>query len=85
MGLKPGLEKLQPKLAKIRVPVWIVHGTQDDLVPYANVDFIRRHLTSAVQVTVDRLEGANHFLPWTSRRRIEAAILNLAAGRDEEP
>jgi pimeloyl-ACP methyl ester carboxylesterase len=35
MGLKPGLEKLQPKLAKIRVPVWIVHGTQDDLVPYA--------------------------------------------------
>jgi pimeloyl-ACP methyl ester carboxylesterase len=78
MGLKPWLERLQPMLSRIRVPVWIVHGTGDDLVPYANVDFMLRNMTRAAQLTVDRLEGANHFLPWNSKPRIERVISHLA-------
>jgi pimeloyl-ACP methyl ester carboxylesterase len=83
MGLKPWLERLQPMLPRIRVPVWILHGTGDDLVPYANVDFMLRNMTQAAQVTVDRLEGANHFLPWNHRPRIEKAILHLAFNQSQ--
>ncbi len=82
MELKPWLEQLQPMLGQIRTRVFIIHGTEDDLVPYENVDFIRRHLTGAAEVTVDRLEGVNHFLPWNSKDRIEAAIQTLAQDCD---
>ncbi len=84
MELKLWLEQLQSMLNKICTRVLIIHGTEDDLVPYENVDFIRQHLTGAAQVTVDRLEGANHFLPWNSKVRIEAAIQTLAQDCDGE-
>jgi pimeloyl-ACP methyl ester carboxylesterase len=77
MELKPWLEQLQPMLSRICTRVLIIHGTEDDLVPYENVDFMQRHLTAAAQVSVDRLEGVNHFLPWNSKDRIEAAIQTL--------
>lgn len=80
--LKPWLKRLQPMLEKICTRVLIIHGTEDDLVPYANVDFIRHYMTGAAQVEVDRLEGVNHFLPWNSRDRIEAAIHTLAQDCD---
>lgn len=79
MGLKPWLERLQPMLSRIRVPVWIVHGTRDRLVPLANVEFMRKHLTGSQRVTAELLGGADHFLPWNSRIRIEALIRQSAA------
>ncbi len=78
MELKQWLDRLQPMLSKICTRVLIIHGTEDDLVPYENVDFMCNHLTGAAQVKVDRLEGVNHFLPWNSRDRIESAIHTLA-------
>ena len=69
-------------LSQICTRVLIIHGTEDDLVPYENVDFIRRQMTGAARVTVDRLEGVNHFLPWNSKDRIEAAIQTLAQDCD---
>ncbi len=82
MELKPWLERLQPMLSQICTRVLIIHGTEDDLVSYENVDFIRRHLTGAAQVSVDQLEGVNHFLPWNSKDRIEAAIQTLVRDCD---
>jgi pimeloyl-ACP methyl ester carboxylesterase len=78
MGLKPWLEKLHPMLSQIRVPVWILHGTRDRLVPLANVAYLRENLTGSKRVTVELLEGVSHFLPWNSRPRIEALILQSA-------
>lgn len=78
MVLKTELEKLHPLLKQIRVPVVIVHGTEDDLVPYQNVDYIRNNLTGAQRGTVKRLDGVNHFLPWNAQAHINAAIAELA-------
>ena len=77
MVLKTELEKLYMLLGKIRVPVVIVHGTGDDLVPYQNVEYLRHNLTGAKRVTVKRLSGVNHFLPWTAKAHIQAAIMDL--------
>jgi pimeloyl-ACP methyl ester carboxylesterase len=81
MTLKSELEKLHPLLGKIRVPVVIVHGTEDDLVPYQNVEYMRHNLTGAQSVVVKRLDGINHFLPWNAKAHINAAIKELAQNK----
>lgn len=78
MALKPQLTALAPRLAAIRCPVEIVHGTKDPLVPYANVAFMRTHL-SAASLRVRTLGGVNHFLPWNSVGEVRAAIARAAA------
>ena len=74
IALKPQLEALAPRLAAIKVPVTIVHGTKDDLVPFANVAFIKSHMTGVTGMDVTVIEGQNHFLPWNSKAQVEAAI-----------
>jgi pimeloyl-ACP methyl ester carboxylesterase len=74
IALEPQLKALAPRLSTIKVPVTIVHGTEDDLVPFDNVDFMKKHLTGTNAMDVTVLEGQNHFLPWNSKPQIEAAI-----------
>jgi pimeloyl-ACP methyl ester carboxylesterase len=74
MALKPGLEALALALPRIRAKVVIVHGTEDDLVPVANVPFLQARLQGARCVSTVLLEGRNHFLPWNSERAVRDAI-----------
>ena len=80
IGLKKHLVLLQPRLKDIRCPVVIVHGTKDDLVPYKNVAFMRRHLTGSARITVVRLDGTNHFLPWNSKAALDRSVALLDSG-----
>lgn len=74
MAFKPELESLAAALPRITAKVVIVHGTQDDLVPVANVSFMQSHLTGARCVKTVLLEGRNHFLPWNSEAAVRDAI-----------
>jgi pimeloyl-ACP methyl ester carboxylesterase len=74
MALKPELEALASALPRITAKVVIVHGTQDDLVPVANVPFMQSRLTAARCVKTVLLEGRNHFLPWNSETAVRDAI-----------
>ncbi len=74
MALKPELEALRPLLARITAKVVIVHGTQDNLVPVANVKFMQAELTGARCVKTVLLEGVNHFLPWNSEPVVRDAL-----------
>lgn len=75
IALEPQLKALAPRLAAIEIPVTIVHGTEDDLVPFANVDFMKRHMTGTKAMDVTVLDGMNHFLPWNSKQAVDAAIM----------
>lgn len=77
MALKRELEALAGRLAEITVPVEIVHGTRDDLVPYANVPFMQAKFTAVSDLDIITLEGTDHFLPWNSRSTLWRAILRL--------
>lgn len=74
MALKPELEALATMLPRVRADVVIVHGTQDDLVPVANVPFMQARLTGARSVQTVLLDGRNHFLPWNSPQAVRAAV-----------
>jgi pimeloyl-ACP methyl ester carboxylesterase len=74
MALKPELEDLAARLPLITAKVVIVHGTQDDLVPVANVPFMQARLTGARCLKTVLLQDRNHFLPWNSEDAVREAI-----------
>jgi pimeloyl-ACP methyl ester carboxylesterase len=79
MALKPELLALAPLLPRITAPVIIVHGTQDDLVPVANVPYMQARLTGSACLKTVLLEGRNHFLPWNSTDAVRAALTTAQA------
>lgn len=74
MSLKPELEALATWLPRIMAKVLIVHGTQDDLVPVANVPYMQQHLSGSRCVRTQLLDGRNHFLPWNSPEAVRDAL-----------
>jgi pimeloyl-ACP methyl ester carboxylesterase len=56
------LNDLRPRLPRITCPVTVLHSRDDRLVPYANVDYIRKNFTSAAPLNIMRLESGGHFL-----------------------
>jgi len=78
LALKPELLALQTKLGGIKCPLTIVHGTNDTLVPYANVPFMQREMKAAQPQKVVRLDGQVHFLPWLEKPVIDKAVSDMA-------
>lgn len=75
--LQDSLLALQKVLPDVTAPVVIVHSRDDELVPFANVDYMERAFTRAAIVDVVALDGRNHFLPWNSKETVDAAILRV--------
>lgn len=78
IALEDELELLAPKLATITQPVTIIHGTEDDLVPYANVPYMERTMTGTRQMEIIKIDGMNHFLQWRQQDVIMKAVLDMA-------
>jgi pimeloyl-ACP methyl ester carboxylesterase len=74
IALEAELRHLEPLLGTVSVPVFVLHGTADDLVPYANVAYMRSHFTGAAKLSVLQLHDQNHFLPWKEKRRVKETI-----------
>lgn len=83
IALEKELRQLQPKLASIKHPIVIVHGTKDDLVPYENVAFMQREFIGAETVDIITIEGMNHFLQWRSQPELSSAIKSIAGFKAE--
>lgn len=75
--LKQDLFKMQPFLTKITSDVLIVHGTNDALVPYSNVAFMKKEFVNATSLSVISIQEANHFIPWEHYGIIRDALLKL--------
>jgi pimeloyl-ACP methyl ester carboxylesterase len=76
MPLKGELQAMLPLWVRIRVPVTVLQGYKDGLVPPGNADFARRMLTQA-PTTIQMLPGMNHFIPWNRQEQVRSAILAL--------
>jgi hypothetical protein len=81
-ALKGELEALRDILPRVECPVSIIHGTEDGLVPFANVAYMERAFPEGTIREVIALEGANHFLPWNHAGDIRGAIARLGALQD---
>lgn len=87
LGLKAGLEDMVPRLAGLTLPVTVIHGTKDRLVPFQNVAFMKAHFTGAAPLEIEVLEGANHFLHVNGVAEVTAGITamdTLLTARERE-
>jgi pimeloyl-ACP methyl ester carboxylesterase len=82
--LKPELEKMLPMWKEITCRVIVIQGLSDELVPPANADFAERMLTDA-EVEIVRVEGMNHFVPWSNPELIHDAILKMIGEQNVTP
>lgn len=77
--LKADLQRLAEDLDDVRVPVAIVHGTEDSLVPYGNVAFMEETLVGVERLEVRTIADAGHFIIWQDEHvpTVRAAIEGL--------
>lgn len=76
LPLKAELEKLEPHIPDIAIPIIVIQGMRDRLVPPGNADYVAEHFSSA-SVDVRKDPELNHFIPWTRPGLIEEAVLEL--------
>jgi pimeloyl-ACP methyl ester carboxylesterase len=74
LPLKKELTTMLPMWASIRVPVSVIQGEKDKLVPPGNADFARKMLVNA-PVKVWMIPNMNHFIPWSRPDLIREVIL----------
>lgn len=75
--LKTDLKNMKPTLKKITSDVLIIHGSNDELVPYSNVAFMERELINAKSIEVITIKNGNHFIPWSHFEFIRNKLLTL--------
>lgn len=76
LSLKCGLLAQADRLHEISMPVEVVHGDRDPLVPIANVSYLQRTLINAPLET-HVLKNVDHFLPWHSKPSVAASLQRL--------
>lgn len=74
--LKAELEGMLRMWNQLRCPVIVLHGETDELVPVGNADFAERVITNA-PLTVRRIEGQGHLIPWQRPDLIVSATIEL--------
>jgi len=75
--LKPELQEMLPLWSRITVPVIVIQGKKDVLVPAANADFAKKMLVNSASVEFVFKEDMNHFVPWSNPELIHDAILRM--------
>lgn len=73
LPLRGELQKLLPRWPEIKIPVTIIQGEKDGLVPPANADFAQKQLVNAT-IDMVRKQELNHFIPWTQPQLIRVAV-----------
>lgn len=72
--LRGELIQMLPLWKNIHIPVTVIQGEVDDLVPAANAAFAKKMLVNA-PVSIRMIPEMNHFIPWRRPELIRSAIL----------
>ncbi len=70
------LKKMIPGWRRIRMPVTIIHGINDGLVPLANAYFAQKMLVNA-RVTMKIYKNTGHLIPWLEPGDMEKELLKF--------
>ena len=77
LPLERELRKMLPLWEKITVPVTVIQGAEDNLVPKGNADFAQKMLVNSEKVKIDIIEGGNHFILWSLQEKVVHSILEF--------
>ncbi|PJZ31689.1 alpha/beta fold hydrolase [Leptospira kmetyi] len=77
LPLKSQLFSLEPFWKNISCKTILIHGKEDSLVPFQNLDFFQNQLPKS-QLLPIALDEENHFIPWTQKNLMEKVLLETA-------
>jgi pimeloyl-ACP methyl ester carboxylesterase len=80
MALEAELREMLPFWDRITMPVMVLQGGKDRLVPAENADFAKKMLAHNPRLEVRLLPEGRHFVFWTKQKWIENAILDVVKG-----
>lgn len=69
------LRKMLPKWDLVCTPFVHVHGTDDDIVPYDNIDFSKRVVPDSL-LTIVTIDDGSHMTPWEDEELVNQLILS---------
>lgn len=74
-GLPP--EYAPPPIPRIEVPTLVIWGMKDEALLPGNIEGLDE---VASDLTIERIEGAGHFVPWEAPDQVNAALDRFLAG-----
>ncbi len=77
--LREELEWMMADWEALKIPVTVVQGSEDVLVPQGNADFAKKMLTASPSVKIQKIEGGDHFILWSEIPLIRKEVLELLA------
>lgn len=80
LTVRADLTAMQKQLPQLVVPVVMLHGDQDPLVPVENVAWLEQQLGALRKTNLFAkiiLPGVNHFIPWEHPIDVERALRQL--------
>jgi pimeloyl-ACP methyl ester carboxylesterase len=80
------LAAMQKQLPQLAVPVVMLHGDRDPLVPVENVAWLEQQLAAAGKTNLFAkiiLPGVNHFIPWEHPDAVERGLQLLGKMAEE--
>ena len=84
LGLKADLLDQAGRLKQLSLPIAVVHGDSDPLVPVANVDYLKEKLPGH-SLDIEIIQNSDHFIPWSLKPTVDMALKRViqATGSDE--
>jgi pimeloyl-ACP methyl ester carboxylesterase len=80
LTVRDDLAAMQKQLPQLAVPVVMLHGDRDPLVPVENVAWLEQQLGALGKTNLFAkiiLPGVNHFIPWEHPAEVERALRQL--------
>ncbi|MFT5999084.1 MAG: pimeloyl-ACP methyl ester carboxylesterase, partial [Neolewinella sp.] len=77
--LREELDKMMPAWPKMAMPVTVVQGTEDQLVPMGNAAFVAESIGDTSLVNLSYVEGGDHFILWSRVPLVREEILGVLA------
>ena len=71
------VEEMKKDWEKIEIPVTVIQGEEDKLVPKGNAEFAEKMLSKNEEVSIKMIIGGNHFILWSEVLFITEEIKKL--------
>ncbi|MFT5168430.1 MAG: pimeloyl-ACP methyl ester carboxylesterase [Saprospiraceae bacterium] len=75
--LKEELEKMMAGWEGITIPVTVIQGEEDDIVPAGNAPFVKEMVINSPSVQVKMVTGGNHFILWSEISLVQESIMEV--------
>ena len=81
MSIRQDLIMMEDDWDRLRMPISVVHGTKDVLVPFENMQYVQDMATGADTIFTKVFEGESHFILWTHEQQIVGELVRLIDSR----